>query len=416
MAAMNLQVEQPGSKTETSQPPLCPSFSLLPDEIVVRCLARISRMYYPTLSIISKNFRALLSSKELYAARSHVGSTEECLYVCLSDDTYQSPQWFTLWINPNGTLPNSTIKEKKKSLAPIPSSDFPSVTESTLVVGSEIYVIGGPIKTEPSCPSSAVRILDCRTHTWRDAPSMILARNHALTCFYDGKIYVMGGCGVLEEPWAEVFDTNTQTCEPISDPGTEIRKGYRCNLSTIKEIKGKIYYWDSKTYAYDTRHGTWESFVGLWESTTCLIDGGVQYYYIPKSACVMDGVWYYINRNPLTCCWTKDGEHWKVVKGLDSLREMYNRKGGACRTTAKLVSCGGKLLLLWEGSMTLIPSKRKKIWCAEITLETNDEGDVWGNVEGIDVVQRVPTQCELLHCRSRCLGLIDFYLRYVRSD
>ncbi|CAN6987006.1 hypothetical protein Bca4012_007393 [Brassica carinata] len=188
IAPMNLQIEPPEKKKKnrTSPPPTppsCPSFSLFPDEIFVNCLARISRMYYPTLSIISKSFRSLLSSTELYAARSHIGTTEQCLYVCLSDESYQSPQWFTLCINPNRTLTVSTIKKKKtvgKSLAPIPSSsDFPSVSESTLVVGSDIYVIGGPTKTElsmPKCtrPSSAVRILDCRTHTWRDALSMIV--------------------------------------------------------------------------------------------------------------------------------------------------------------------------------------------------------------------------------------------------
>ncbi|KAH0894331.1 hypothetical protein HID58_056760, partial [Brassica napus] len=363
IAPMNLQIEPPEKKKKnrTSPPPAppsCPSFSLFPDEIFVNCLARISRMYYPTLSIISKSFRSLLSSTELYTARSHIGTTEQCLYVCLSDESYQSPQWFTLCINPNRTLTVSTIKKKKtvgKSLAPIPSSsDFPSVSESTLVVGSDIYVIGGPIKTElsmPKCtrPSSAVRILDCRTHTWRDAPSMIVPRNHALTCFYDGKIYVMGGCGELEEPWAEVFETNTQTWKPLSDPGTEIRNIGSCTFYTIKEIKGKIFFWNpNRAYAYDTSQDNWESYAELWESTTCLIDGGVQYYYIPKSACEIDGVWYFISYAFYHFRWTKDGGDWEVMKGLYSLRELYKRNGGSSRNTTKLVSCGGKLLLLWE--------------------------------------------------------------------
>ncbi|CDY09304.1 BnaC03g63340D [Brassica napus] len=294
IAPMNLQIEPPEKKKKnrTSPPPAppsCPSFSLFPDEIFVNCLARISRMYYPTLSIISKSFRSLLSSTELYTARSHIGTTEQCLYVCLSDESYQSPQWFTLCINPNRTLTVSTIKKKKtvgKSLAPIPSSsDFPS-TELSM----------------PKCtrPSSAVRILDCRTHTWRDAPSMIVPRNHALTCFYDGKIYVMGGCGELEEPWAEVFETNTQTWKPLSDPGTEIRNIGSCTFYTIKEIKGKIFFWNpNRAYAYDTSQDNWESYAELWESTTCLIDGGVHYAF------------YHFR-------WTKDGGDWEVMKGVSS--------------------------------------------------------------------------------------------------
>ncbi|CAG7897980.1 unnamed protein product [Brassica rapa] len=403
---MNLQIEPPEKKRKNMTsplpppppPPSCPSFSLFPDEIFVNCLARISRMYYPTLSIISKSFRSLLSSTELYAARSHIGSTEQCLYVCLSDESYQSPQWFTLCINPNRTLTVSTIKKKKKkktktlgkSLAPIPSSDSPSISKSTVVVGSDIYVIGGPIKTEPSCPSSAIRILDCRTHTWRDAPSMIVARNDSLTCFYDGKIYVMGGCGDDDEPWAEVFDIKTQTWERLSDPGNQIRNIWRCDFYTIIGMKGKIHFWNSyRAYAYDTSQDNWES----------MIDGGVWYHCIPKSACEIDGVWYHMSYGrSYDFRWTMEGETWKAVKGLDSLIKMYNRNGGSSCNKTKLVSCCGKLLLLWEGYMKHNPNNRKKIWCAEITLETDDEGEVWGNAEWIDVVKSVPTQCELLNC------------------
>ncbi|KAF2540664.1 hypothetical protein F2Q68_00030949 [Brassica cretica] len=148
----------------------------------MNCLARISRASYPRLSIISKSFRSFLSTKELYLARSQIGSTEQCLF----DETLQCPQWSTLWINPNPTLKKKKKKKKtlEKLLAPIPPSDFPSVSQSALVVGSEIYVI----RTDQD-----------KTHD-RDAPSMIVARKYALACFYDGKIYVMGGCGDDDEP------------------------------------------------------------------------------------------------------------------------------------------------------------------------------------------------------------------------
>ena len=74
---------------------------------------------------------------------------------------------------------------------------------------------------------------------------MIVALKYALACFYYGKIYVMGGCGDDDEPWAEVFDIMTQTWGPLSDPGTEIRKIRRYTPYTIKEIKGNIYFWNS---------------------------------------------------------------------------------------------------------------------------------------------------------------------------
>ena len=57
----------------------------------------------------------------------------------------------------------------------------------------------------------------------------------------------MSWCGVQEEPWAEVFDTNTQTWVPLSDQGTGIRNiGTRSySVCRIKGIKGKTYFWNS---------------------------------------------------------------------------------------------------------------------------------------------------------------------------
>ena len=126
------------------------------------------------------------------------------------------------------------------------------------------------------------------------------------------------------------------------------------------------------------------------------MDGGVEHLYIPKSACVMASVWYCIDYDYHFCAWTKDGVDWKGVKGLGSLIVICYRNCGSNRNI-KLVSCGGKLLLLCEGYRRRNTSNMKKILCAEIKLETDNEGQVWGNVEWIDIVQSVPTHFQLLH-------------------
>ncbi|KAF2565985.1 hypothetical protein F2Q68_00024873 [Brassica cretica] len=53
----------------------------LPDELVLGCFARASRLHYPILSLVSKTFRSLTSSPELYQTRSLLNCTENCLYV-----------------------------------------------------------------------------------------------------------------------------------------------------------------------------------------------------------------------------------------------------------------------------------------------------------------------------------------------
>lgn len=64
----------------------------LPDDVLLNCLARVSRLYYPTLSLVSKRFRSLLGSK----TRTLLGLTESCLYVSLVFPRSCKSRWFTL--------------------------------------------------------------------------------------------------------------------------------------------------------------------------------------------------------------------------------------------------------------------------------------------------------------------------------
>ena len=86
----------------------------LPDDLLLSCFARASRLYYPTLSLVSKSFASLVSSPELYKTRSSSGRTESCLYVCLSFHPDPIPRWFTLCRKPDRTL---TTKKKPSGYA-----------------------------------------------------------------------------------------------------------------------------------------------------------------------------------------------------------------------------------------------------------------------------------------------------------
>ncbi|KAL1200119.1 putative F-box/kelch-repeat protein [Cardamine amara subsp. amara] len=87
------------------------SFSSLPDDIILNCLARVSRIHYPTLYLVSKGLRSFLESPELDATRSRIGKTENFQYVCLNlNVSNPNPQWFIL----------SPIPKQEK-LVPIPS-------------------------------------------------------------------------------------------------------------------------------------------------------------------------------------------------------------------------------------------------------------------------------------------------------
>ncbi|XP_010490168.1 PREDICTED: F-box/kelch-repeat protein At4g23580-like [Camelina sativa] len=192
---------------------------MLPNDLILNCIARVPRLYYHTLSLVSSRFRSLLASTELYQTRILLGCTESCLYVCLRFHTSKQQRWFSLCGRPNSS---------KNVLVPITSPNSPSTYQSDNArVGSDIYAIGG--FTKDNNASSRVMVMDCRSHTWREAPSMRVARESPSVCVLDGKIYVTGGCKNLDATnWMEVFDTMHQTWEfESSSPGQKIRSGIR---------------------------------------------------------------------------------------------------------------------------------------------------------------------------------------------
>ncbi|CAH8304338.1 unnamed protein product [Eruca vesicaria subsp. sativa] len=78
----------------------------LPDDILISFLSRVSRLYYPTFSLVSKSFRSLIASPELYQTRSFLNRTESCLYVCLRSLNDSKLRWFTLCRVPDRKLTN----------------------------------------------------------------------------------------------------------------------------------------------------------------------------------------------------------------------------------------------------------------------------------------------------------------------
>uniref|UniRef100_A0A1J3EEW3 F-box/kelch-repeat protein n=1 Tax=Noccaea caerulescens TaxID=107243 RepID=A0A1J3EEW3_NOCCA len=207
-------------KKKTMKPTPVPeptSISSLPYDLLLSCITRIFRSYYPTLSLVSKNFRSIVASPELYQTRSRLGLTESCLYMCLRYPRVPDTYWFTLCRKPNRTI---TAIQVGNLFIPITSPNFtPAESTSIVAVGSEIYKIGGYMVS-----SSRVSVLDCRFHTWHQAPRMRVKRRSPTAGIVDGKIYVAGGCkDVNSSNWVEVFDPKTQTWGNVTNPGTETR-------------------------------------------------------------------------------------------------------------------------------------------------------------------------------------------------
>ncbi|RID60191.1 LOW QUALITY PROTEIN: hypothetical protein BRARA_F03368 [Brassica rapa] len=321
-----------------------PSFSSLPDEIVVTCLAHISKSHYPKLSLVSKRFNSLIFSNELHVARSRSKTRENVLHVFLQLPGHRLPS--CMWIKPGQTLTNELKEENSNStgnamLVPIPSSYSPSAPT--------LYL----------------------------APRMKVARVNAIARALDGKIYVMGGCNADESAsWAEVFDTNTQTWESLPDPGPELRFSL---IKSMNVTKRRVYVESSGKYDhyYNPKEGRWG------------VSSKVRKF---GRKCEIGHVWYFCRKRGVFWYNTKL-KSWRMVKGLEVLNK-YCSVG-----VIAIANYGGKLLILWD---KFDQCQNKEIWCSVIALERRSgDHEVWGTVEWASVVLTVPSSYVFFRCQVK---------------
>uniref|UniRef100_A0A1J3I9H2 Putative F-box/kelch-repeat protein n=1 Tax=Noccaea caerulescens TaxID=107243 RepID=A0A1J3I9H2_NOCCA len=395
--AISFFKEPPYKKRRKEEPSSV--LSPLPDDVVLSCLARLSRSDYAALSVLSKSYRCLVASPELYKIRSLMGRTETHVYVCLRTPHVPNPRWYIL-------------RRRKTSfdLIPIPSPSFPIPSEGSAVVAldSAIYVIGGLIK---GSRTSDVLRLDCRTHRWRHVPSMGVARASAAAAVVDGKIYVLGGCRFDDESlsWGEVFDTRTQTWESL--PPMPFRKKHHEYIHDCVVRDRDVHAVDieERSFYYSPREGKW----GIGNRSE--VEG------LRRDWCMIGNLVFSLSRHGrIYWCEQEPGPEnlyrWKEVKGLEAINgilsrsrlvhiskqvvdlyskgavDLYSKRVVDQNTIiytkgrildfslwypgARLSNSGGNLLLFWDEMV----GKDQKIWCAEISLERCQHGNIWGNI------------------------------------
>eukprot|EP00252_Welwitschia_mirabilis_P014593 TRINITY_DN3205_c0_g1_i1.p1 TRINITY_DN3205_c0_g1~~TRINITY_DN3205_c0_g1_i1.p1 ORF type:complete len:475 (+),score=53.95 TRINITY_DN3205_c0_g1_i1:416-1840(+) len=221
--------------------------SALPDEISVRILARIPRVYYPTLKVVCKTWNHILKGTEIYKLRKDLCVSEEWLYILIKDaeerllwyafdplsrkwqslpqmpsisvddELNQSTSGWSLWtaVGVSGLRLTDIVKSwlgRKDSLDRTPFCGC--------AVGSIdgfLYVLGGFFR---ACALKNVWRYDPRVNVWTEVAPMNNARAYCKTAFLNGKLYVVGGVnrsrnGLTPLQSAEVYDPVTNTWREI---------------------------------------------------------------------------------------------------------------------------------------------------------------------------------------------------------
>ncbi|XP_013608204.1 PREDICTED: F-box/kelch-repeat protein SKIP6-like [Brassica oleracea var. oleracea] len=367
---MSSHEEQPHQekrqRKEEASPISCSS-----DDLVLNCLARVWRSDHAALSLVSKSYRSLVASPDLYKIRSLIGRTETYVYVCLRI------------LRRRKTLDAS-------DLIPIPSlSSQPVEASSVVVLDSGIYVIGGLIDGEKR--TSDVWSLDCWTHVWHPVPSMGAARAYGAAGVVDGKIYVFGGCDVHDD-CGEVFDPNTQTWDNL--PPMPKRKGGNKHIHDSMVRVHKVYAVDEteRTFYYSPREGKWGT------------GNRGQLVGKPRDWCMIDNLLFCLSRNG-TLFWCEPDEldlhgtemvmnteeildRWEQKRIMHGMATLKMSKYGlidkfeGLHPGARMCSSGGNIVLFWDRPKL----GHLHIWSAEISLERLQVGEIWGNIEWSNIV------------------------------
>ncbi|KFK22045.1 hypothetical protein AALP_AAs46347U000100 [Arabis alpina] len=137
-----------------------------------------------------------------------------------------------------------------------PRSPCAHLLPGLVSTGSDIYNIGHKFSNKGT---SRVSILDCRSHTWREAPSMTVEQSNPAVNVVDGKIYVAGGCRD-DTKWMEVFDPKTQAWEVVSRPGGG-GENWGFHVSKSAAFDEKVYMFGNRndSLAYKPKEGTLEN-------------------------------------------------------------------------------------------------------------------------------------------------------------
>ncbi|CAH2060075.1 unnamed protein product [Thlaspi arvense] len=197
---------------EQSSEPLS-VFTSLPEDVIVDILARVSTFHYPILSLVSKHFRSLVESPEIYVRRSLLGCTEHFLYALIYDIDIGVYRWYVLRRKANGN----------RRLVLIPSLPAVSRYGSFVAVGSRIYVFNG-VNNEDSTT------IDCRSHTVQLLPNIPVSMCDSMADIIERRIYIIGDSR-CDDGWKKamvVFNTETKKWEEpaMKKIGIELRDSH----------------------------------------------------------------------------------------------------------------------------------------------------------------------------------------------
>ncbi|XP_048331951.1 F-box/kelch-repeat protein At1g22040 [Ziziphus jujuba] len=228
---------------DEESPRLIPS---LPDELSIQIIARLPRICYFNVRLVSRKWKKTVMGPELYKLRKELGTTEEWLYLLTKVEEDRllwhaldplSRKWQRLPRMPNVVYEEESCKglsslwmwnmlETSNKIAGVirswlgQKSSFDQMPFCGCAVGAVdgcLYVIGGFSRASAM---KCVWKFDPVQNTWSEVTAMSTGRAYCKTGILNNKLYVVGGVsrgrgGLTPLQSAEVFDPSIGTWSQV---------------------------------------------------------------------------------------------------------------------------------------------------------------------------------------------------------
>ncbi|TKY56230.1 F-box/kelch-repeat protein [Spatholobus suberectus] len=252
----------------------------LPDELSLQIIARLPRICYYHVRLVSRRWKATIMSSELYKVRKELGTTEEWLYLLVRVGENKllwhaldpcSRIWQRLPIMPSIVDEEKSQKGSSRlwmwnmvegiRIAEIirgllgqkdALDDMPFCGCAFGAVDGCLYVLGGFSKASTM---KCVWRFDPIQNAWKKVNSMSTGRAYCKTGILNDKLYVVGGvsqgqAGLIPLQSAEVFDPFTDTWSHVPSmpfsragvlPTTFLADMLKPIATGLTSYKGRLY-------------------------------------------------------------------------------------------------------------------------------------------------------------------------------
>ncbi|GAV92038.1 LOW QUALITY PROTEIN: F-box domain-containing protein/Kelch_1 domain-containing protein, partial [Cephalotus follicularis] len=318
----------------------------LPDDIAFFCLARVPRKYHAVLNCVSKRWRDLVSSDEWHAYRRKHNLHETWIYA-LCRDKFEQVCCYVL-------DPNSSRRHWKR-IPGFPPLSLKRKGMGFEALGKKIYLLGGCGWMEDA--TEEVYCYDASMNSWTEAACLSTPRCYFACEVLDEKIHAIGGLGSKSStPHSWDYDPYTNSWKCDFDPNIipEIEDSVvmdgkiliRTNITPVTSRASAVFYEPSS---------------GMWQRIDIDMAVGWQ-----GPAVNVDGTFYVLDQYSKTrlMMWQKEIREWVPVGRLSSL---------VTRPPCRLVAIGKNIFVTGKGRRTVVI----------------DVGNA-GNMEGVMVSTSIP--------------------------